>query len=219
MLFLGLIIFVSGLIGNLPWVGNVLFGFCAIFGLIIGFVITLIMIGYAGGLHMMAPSIAIEGTDFNDAVNRSYCYTYTKPWYLLLYSFMSIVYGALSYLFIRLCAYLLLRTTYAFFEIASLTTHGDNASKLSTLWARPEFFNLLGNSAYGFNSISEKTTYFLISAAVLLVSCMLASFVVSFYYTSSTIIYTLMRKKTDKDPLTKIFLFTEVVTENQNDKA
>ncbi|OXU14289.1 hypothetical protein [Sedimentisphaera salicampi] len=202
MIFLGFIIFIAGAAGRLPAVGDFIFGFCAVFGLIIGFVITLILIGFLAGVHMMAPTITIENSDFNEAVNRSYGYAYTKPWYLLFYSLISVFYGAVCYMFVRLCAYLMLRITYAFFEVSAIS--GDWG--LREHWARPVFFNLSGTMGNGTNFGSE---HLLLNIAILLIISVIASFMVSFYYCCSTIIYTLLRKKADGVPIEKIFLFSE----------
>ncbi|MFI4911528.1 MAG: hypothetical protein ACIAQZ_07660 [Sedimentisphaeraceae bacterium JB056] len=206
VLIFGSVISLVGFIGNLPWAGEIIMGILTIFSLLIGLVLVMILIGFAGGVHMMLPSIAIEGTDFNDAVSRGYCYAYSKPWLLGLYGFTGAVYGAICYLFVRLCAFTLLRVTYAFMAFGIFADSQSNAGidKLRAVWPQPEFFNLTGKAIAVNIDWSEHFSHLLVSIAVLIISGVVSAFIISFYFSCCTVLYTLCRKAVDNDPIEKI---------------
>ena len=206
VLIFGSFISLTGFIGNLPWVGEIIMGILTIFSLLIGLILVLILIGFLGGVHLMLPSVAVEGTDFNDAVSRSYCYAYSRPWLLGVYGFVAAVYGAVCYMFIRLCAFMLLGTTYAFLSLGVFADSSANAGidKLHAIWPQPQFFNLTGKAIAVNIDWSEHFSHLLVSLAVLIISGMVSAFLISFYFSCCTVIYTLCRKAVDKDPVTDI---------------
>ena len=63
---------------------------------------TLVLLGTVGGFNLMYPTIAVEGSDSFDAISRTFSYVYARPWRMLFYTLVAIVYGALCYLFVRL---------------------------------------------------------------------------------------------------------------------
>ncbi len=206
VLIFGSFISLTGFIGNLPWAGEIIMGILTIFSLLIGLVLVLILIGFLGGVHLMVPAVAVEGTDFNDAVSRSYCYAYSRPWLLGFYGIVAAIYGAVCYMFIRLCAFMLLGTTYVFlsFGMFADSSSKTGVDKLHAIWPQPQFFNLTGNAIAVNFDWSEHFSHLLVSLSVLIISGMVAAFVISFYFTSCTVIYTLCRKAIDKDPISVI---------------
>ena len=65
---------------------------------------TLVALGTAGGFNLMYPTIAVEGSDSFDAISRSFSYIYARPWRMIWYTMVAIVYGALTFLFVRVCS-------------------------------------------------------------------------------------------------------------------
>ena len=83
-----------------------------------------------------------------------------------------------------------------------------NNSKLVRIWARPEFGNLLGSGAASANW-TESVAGFLVYLLMLAVIGLLASFIISFYFSANTIIYSLMRNRVDNTALEEIYTPSE----------
>jgi hypothetical protein len=123
-----------------------------------------------------------------------------------LYGLLAAIYGAVCYLFVRLCAFVLLRVTYAFLSLGIFADSRSNAGidKLRAIWPEPQFFNLTGKAVAVNIDWSEHFSHLLVSIAVLIISCVVSAFVFNFYFSCCTVIYTLCRKAVDKDPIDKI---------------
>ena len=203
MAFTGVFIYLLGLIGNIPRVGELIMAVFMILALLAGTVIAIVLIGTIVGFNLMFPAVAYDGSDCFDAISRSFSYIYSKPWRMGFYTALAAVYGAICYLFVRLFAFLLLIAPYTVLRIGVF-----NNSKLVRIWARPEFGNLLGSSAASANW-TESVAGFLIYLLMLAVIGLLASFIISFYFSANTIIYSLMRKRVDNTALEEIYTPSE----------
>lgn len=203
----GCLISFLGFIANFPWAGELILGLLIIAAFIISLVITLILVGAFGGLSLMLPVISYEGTDGYDALGRSYCYTYSKPWKLIYYSVIAIFYGAVCYMFVRLIAFLLLKSTYLFLQLGIFveSARTEGVDKLAAIWPNPEFFNLLGSQSNINSYWTEQLSSLFVYLAVLLIVGVVAAFVMSYYFCASTLIYALMRKSVDRIETTLVY--------------
>src|ERR1044071_7638755 len=140
---IGAVITVVGAVAFLiPQVGEIVVGVFYFLALAAGFVITLVILGAAGGFNLMYPTIAVEGSDSFDAISRSFSYVYARPWRMLFYSAVAIAYGALCYLFVRLFIWLMLFVTW-FFVGLLVFRHANNGADLwATILPRPDFERL-----------------------------------------------------------------------------
>jgi hypothetical protein len=211
IIFVSIFIYLLGLIGNIPRVGELIMGICMVLALIAGVVIAVVLIGTVAGFNLMFPAVAYDGSDCFDAISRSFSYVYSKPWRMGFYTVMAAVYGAICYIFVRFFAFLLLIVPYGVLSIGIF-----NDSKLVKVWAKPEFFNLLGSSAEVSVNWSESFAAFLVYILLLVVIGLLVSFVISFYFSANTIIYSLMRNRVDNTALEEIYTPSE---ENQTEPA
>jgi len=205
----GLCIFLLGLIGNIPRVGELLMGLFMLLALVAGALVTVILIGTIAGFNLMFPAIAYDDSDCFDAVSRSFSYIYSKPWQMGFYTAIAAVYGAICYMFVRFFAFLLLWVTHSFLQLGIL---GDN-SKLAAIWPEPSFVNLLGLSASPANW-TQSFAAFLVRLCLLIVIGLVVSFIVSFYFSVNTVIYSLMRNRVDNTALEDVYIpFEESKTE------
>ena len=206
--FLGLIIAALGFIANFPWVGEIILGLLLLVAFFFGLLITLTLMGEIGGVSMMLPAISTEGTDGYDAIGRAYCYTYTKPWKLVFYAITAAYYGSICYLFVRFIAFVLLKSTYTFLQFGMFVESAQSSGidKLSAIWPNPEFFNFLGPNTDISIQWSEKISALLVYFAVMLIICIIVSFVISFYFCASSVIYFLMRKTVDRVDLSQAYV-------------
>jgi hypothetical protein len=205
ILLFGLFVFILGLIGNLPWAGELIIGICLVIALFVGLLITLVLIGAIGGANLMYPAIAYEASDGFDAVSRTFGYIYNRPWRMVFYTAVAAFYGGASYLFVRFFVFLLLFVTHLFLQLGVRAEGStDGLNKLAAIWPEPSFLNLLGSRANVAQNWSESGASFLVYLALLIVFGLLISFVVSFYFSANTIIYALLRNKVDQSPIDEI---------------
>jgi hypothetical protein len=206
IIFMGVFIFLLGLIGNIPWLGELIMGILMFLALIIGAMITVVLIGTIAGFNLMFPAVACDGSDCFDAISRSFSYVYSKPWQMGFYTAVAAVYGAICYMFVRFFALLLLSATHLLLQFGII---GDN-SKLTVIWTGPSFWNLLGPSSVTAAHWTQSFAAFMVHLCLLAVIGLVVAFVISFYFSANTIIYALMRNRVDNTALDDIYTLTEV---------
>lgn len=200
--------FFIGLAGNISYGGEVIMALLFLAALVFGLLTLLFLIGSVAGASLVFPVIAYEGTDGFDAISRSFCYVYTKPWWMLFYSAIAAVFGTISYLFVRLFVFLLLFMTWLLLDLGILSG-SEEVGKLERIWGKPDFFKLIGDNG-GPSNVTESVSSFIIYITVLLVVGLVVAFVISFYFCSSTIVYSLMRRKVDDVDMGQVYIPLEV---------
>ncbi len=221
IIFIGLFIFLLGLMGNIPWVGELIIGIFVLLALIAGALITVVLIGTVAGFNLMFPAVAYDGSDCFDAISRSFSYVYAKPWRMVFYTAIAAVYGAVCYTFVRLFAFLLLWVTHLSLQLGVW----DGNRKLMAIWPTPKFMHLIGKPDWQQLLWSEKLAAFLVYLSLLAVVGLAVSFIISFYFSANTIIYSLMRNKVDNTAIEDIYTYFDeaeiepATTEAQPDEA
>jgi len=204
IVIIGATIILLGALGNIPFAGEIAVGLLLPLGLAITVIITVVAIGLVGGFSLMFPTIAYEDSDCFDAMSRSFSYIYNKPWRMGLYMVIAFVYGAICYVFVRFFSFLVLWTTYAFLQLGFAYKN----TKLHAIWPEPRLDDFFGagvaTSANWSISISSALIYFW----VLVVVGLIVAFVVSFYFSVSTIIYALMRNRVDLIALEDVYVYS-----------
>jgi hypothetical protein len=209
VLVVGLVVTVGALIGNIPWIGPILVGLFFFLALAAGFVMTLVLLGTFGGFNLMYPTIAVEGSDSFDAISRSFSYVYARPWRMLFYTLIAVLYGALCFLFVRFFIQIMLILTHHFVG-AGMFTNVDGArvplDLWNTMWSAPETHGF----TYGVDWLTlgggQSLAAALVAFWVYLTVGMLGAFAISFYFSANTIIYYLMRREVDATELDDVYL-------------
>ena len=207
IVFVGLVVAIGGLVTYIPFIGPIVVGIFFFLALAAGFVMTLVLLGLVGGYNLMYPTIAVEGSDSFDAISRSFSYLYARPWRLLFYSLVAMIYGALCYVFVRFFIRTLLALTH-YFAGMFLIVRADNSAPLwPTMWPNPltvqhlsynvDYLTLSGGQAIG---------AFFVWLWVHLTIAMLGAFAISFYFSASTIIYVLMCHEVDATELDDVYI-------------
>ena len=202
-----LFIFILGLIGNIPWAGELIIGISMPLALIAGSLITVVLIGMFAGFNLMFPAIAYDGSDCFDSISRSFSYIYAKPWRMGFYTTIAAVYGAISYTFVRFFAFMLLFVTHLFLELGVWVENSENVSKLIAIWPKLKFTKLISYKDVVTTNWSESVGAFLIYLFLLAVLGLVVSFIISFYFSANTIIYSLMRNKVDNTALEDMYTY------------
>jgi hypothetical protein len=207
VLVVGLIVALGGLLGNIPFLGPILVGLFFFLALAAGFVMTLVLLGTAGGFNLMYPTIAVEGSDSFDAISRSFSYVYARPWRMLFYTLVALLYGALCFLFVRFFLSIMLMLTHHFVGAGMFSNVDSNVpiDAWNTMWPPPS-----GGFTYDIDTLSlsggQAIGAFLVAIWVYLTIGMLGAFAISFYFSANTIIYYLMRREVDATELDDVYL-------------
>ena len=203
----GLLTAAGSLLGNIPWVGPILLGLGFVLALLAGLVMAVVLVGLVGGFNLMYPTIAVEGSDSFDAISRSFSYLYARPWRLAFYTAVSVVYGSVCYLFVRLFIYLVLRLTHTFVDLGLFARAASTAPLLSALWPDPV---TTGRLSYSVDALSltlpQEIGGALIWLWVHLAVAVLGAFAVCFYFSANTIIYYLLRQDVDATDLNEVYV-------------
>lgn len=205
IVFMGVFIFLLGLVGNIPAFGELMIGIFMLLALIAGALISVVLIGAVAGFNLMFPAVAYDNSDCFDAVSRSLSYVYAKPWRMGFYTVIAAIYGAICYVFVRFFAFLLLWISHLALQLGIL---GDN-KKLATIWPAPTFTNLLSLSGPAPGYWAESVAAFLVYLCVLAIVGLVVSFIISYYFSANTVIYALMRNKVDNTALDDVYTYSE----------
>ena len=210
ILAIGVLLAIGGLVSTVPYIGELLSGLSLPLGLVGGFVIALILIGFLGGGSLMYPAIAVEGSDSFDAMSRSYSYVYARPWRTIFYYLVALVYGSFCYIFLRFFVLLMFKATRGFMDLGARATERPGtgfpeATKIHAMWGFPTYDHLLGRvepfGTYRWEWAASYLHYLWLLLAVLL----LCAFLVSFYFCASTIIYFLLRREVDATDIEDVY--------------
>lgn len=207
---LGLILAAVTCLISLPGIGgiwSVVVGVLFFLAILAGLVMMLTAFGLIGGGNLMYPTIAAEGSDSFDAVSRSFSYIYARPWQVAFYSAVAIIYGAITYLFVRLAIYVLLRMVHGSIDMFQWGTAADGTPIFDAMWPMPNnFMKLSFASNTAVLGPVQSVGAFFISLWVWLTIALLGAYAISLYFSESTIIYYLLRKDVDATEMDDVYL-------------
>jgi len=206
IIFIGLFVFLLGLLGNIPHAGELIMGLFMPLALLAGALIAVVLIGAVAGFNLMFPAVAYDSSDCFDAISRSFSYVYSKPWHMGFYTAIAAIYGAICYTFVRFCVFLLLLATRWSLQLGIFTESSTtNVDKVTAIWPQPSFINLLQLPALGEAHWPHLVAAVLVYLSSLVIVALVGAFVISFYFSANTIIYSLMRSKVDNTALDDIY--------------
>ncbi|HTW94856.1 MAG TPA: hypothetical protein VMD30_08695 [Tepidisphaeraceae bacterium] len=205
---IGLVVTIPCLILTwIPYIGPIILGVAFLPALLAGFFMTLIAIGTIGGFNLMYPTVAVEGSDSFDAISRSLTYVYGRPWKMLFYTAVAIVYGAITYCFVRFFIIITLGLTHHFVGMGMFGRDIHGYPLLNTMWPDPfSSQRLTYHIDWSLLNWGQAIGAAALSFWVYLVIAILGAFALSFYFTASTIIYYLMRQDLDAAELDDVYL-------------
>ena len=186
----------GGLVGRIPYVGELLVALFLPLAIISGFIMIFIFIGFAFGHKFFIPTIAVESSDAFDAVSRSFQYLYAEPWRYIWYVLTAMVYGVITTAFVWFFGGLMI--------IGSLiTVRVGMGLKFADILSMTGLHNCVQAPA------SAPATYiiaaYIIMFWLVLIIGVLLAYVVSYCFSAHTIIYLLMRKKVDDIEMTELY--------------
>lgn len=205
IIVIGASIFLLGLWGNIPVVGELTVGLSLPLAFAAAAIVAVIAIGTIAGFSLMFPTIAYEDSDCFDAISRSFSYVYAKPWRMGFYVVIASIHGAICYMFVRFFSFLLLWITYQFLQLGFLHQN----EKLRTIWPEPIFTDFLGSATATPTTAHASVAAFLIYLWVLVVVGLMVAFVISYFFSASTILYALMRNRVDRIALDEVYTYSD----------
>jgi len=215
----GICVFFVGLLGNIPRIGELVVGISMPLTLLAGATTAVIIIGAVAGFNLMFPAIAYDGSDCFDSISRAFSYVYSRPWRMAFYSIAAGIYGSICYIFVRFFAFLLLFATHMFLRLGLLTESGEGVNKLQAIWPKPGFMSLLGTGRLSALNWAELISCGIIKLFLLVVAGLVISFILSFYFSANTIIYSLMRNKVDNTAINDVYIPAEQEPEIESESA
>ncbi|MBT8487144.1 MAG: hypothetical protein HKO59_14330 [Phycisphaerales bacterium] len=182
----------------LPWLdvlGGILYGLA----LLLGFVLAFLLLGYGAAAPLLLPAIACENCDAADAQQRAYAYLLSRPLHLLGYGLVAIAGLALGYVVIGLVASALLNLTAGLLGVVTDNTALAAAGGFSIFELSPAdtpVDHATGHSAFAAAAIGFWQR---------VVVDLAAAYVISYVFTSTTIVYLLMRRVCDGQDVEEIW--------------
>jgi hypothetical protein len=201
-----------GMIASIPRIGELLMALLFGLVLVIGFLITLMALGALAGSLLLFPSVAYEKSSGLDSIGRAFNYVLGAPAWMCYYVFASAVIGTFFYLVLRLLVFLSLILTHRLLWLGAAIVHAQ--AKLQRIWPEPNLLSFL-NPASESSTVTESVAFFVIRLFMLGVVGILLSYIISYFFSSAAVIYSLMRKKVDKIELNQIYIHLEQVINNQ----
>ena len=209
ILAIGGLLTLGGLVANFPFIGPIIMGALFLIALLAGLAIAFLLTGLIGGGPLMYPAIAVEGSDSFDAISRSYHYVFARPFRTGLYGLVALIYGVITYLFVRLFIYVGLSATHMFVKwgvIGGGTRLAEGADRLDVIWTAPEFQALWGRFSWAAMSGGDRIAAVLIAMWVLPFAALVAAYLISYFASASTCIYLLLRRKVDATDLDEVYV-------------
>jgi hypothetical protein len=191
----------AGLPSLIPYAGEVLLGILFFLVLIAGVLMALILVAGLFSVGLQWPTIAAEGSDSFDAISRSVSYVSSRPWRYLFYTIFSTVYGCATFIFVKLIAFLALRIAHTSISTLQGWLGSD---KLARMWDVPTLANPWPAQAATIHA--EPFAALLISIWVWIVFGLVVAFLVSFFFSSQTVIYFLLRRIVDGTDVEEVYV-------------
>jgi hypothetical protein len=227
--FMVVLLIVYGFFFMIPLLGDILvagLGWPLI--LLAGLAMAVVLVGLVGW-PMMYATISAEGSDSFDAISRSYSYVYQSPWHYAWYSIVALAYGAVVVFFVgfmgSLVVYLgkwgVTQTPFiesanrdpSFLFVYTPTSFHWRALLLQggTVEGQALVENGVINSQAYEKLLASMTWYnklgaWLVTVWLGLFFLLILGFGYSYFWSASTIIYLLMRRKVDDTDLDEVYL-------------
>ena len=187
---LGFVVFsgvvaIFGLIYRIPSVGPTIAGGLAFIPLLVGIVLTLILVGLAGGWPLMPASVAAEEEDGFDAMSRAYAYLHQRPWHYGFYILLAVGLGAAGLVVVKLFA---MATVYLASFALSFGAPSQTIRSLYHLGDHP----------------AEGIAPTIHAAWLILIQWLARGWIFSYFWTAFSAIYLLLRKDVDGMPFSKV---------------
>jgi hypothetical protein len=219
VLFFCILLLIFGLFHMIPAFGDIVVdGVGWPLVLLAGLIMAVILVGLVGW-PMMYATISTEGSDSFDALSRSYSYVLSNPWHYLWYSAVALAYGAVVVFFVGFMGSLMVY----------LGKWGVSQADFIRADRDPSFLCIYAPTSFGWRDLlmgggNEAVTAtgdpvhtgdwkwynyvgaFMVAFWLYLAFLMVVGFGYSYFWSASTIIYLLMRRKVDDTEMDEVYV-------------
>ncbi|MBE3095505.1 MAG: hypothetical protein IMZ55_06715 [Acidobacteria bacterium] len=210
LVLVGLVAYVpAGAVLAIPYAGEIVLGLALPLSLAMGLICALVFVGGMFSIGLQWPTIAAEGADSFDAISRSISYISSRPWRYIFYTLFATVYGCLTFIFVKFLTFLTLRITHtgiSLFWSAFTLGKGGPDNKLARLWDTPTLADPWRIAGGAEQFYAEAAAQHLFEFWIWIVMGMMAAFLISFFFTSQTVAYFLLRKIVDATDMEEVYL-------------
>ncbi len=194
--------------------------------LLAGLFLAALAVGLALGWPLMWATVSVEGTDAFDAISRSYSYVFQRPLHYAFYALVATILGVLGWLFVAVFAAAVVhlaawtvswgggsaRMRDVMAEVTTETrSHGEEVVKIRTepWWAVLQANRLAEDASddpqSGLSSLGRFGVE-LIGWWIRLVKLVAMGFTYSFFWTTATAVYLLLRYDADSTETDELFV-------------
>ena len=205
LVFLAILVgFPTGLFLMIPYVGEVVVGVLWGLTIVMGLLLALVFVGGVFSVGLQWPTIAAEGSDSFDAISRSISYISSRPWRYLFYTGFSAAYGCLTFLFVKFVTFVALWITHT--AVGKFTWGEGDVTKLDRLWEMPTLAAPWPQGGSPLTAGAESWATYLFQFWVWIALGFMVAFLISFFFTSQTVIYFLLRKNVDATDMEEVYV-------------
>lgn len=195
---LWLLCVVGGWIGRIPAIGPVVVGLLWGLELLFGFLMAVVLIGLAAGWPLMFATISVEGSDGFDGLSRAFNYVFERPLYYLWQFVVTMLYGSVAVFVVWMMAQLAVHlATWGVAWGMGAERLSEVAAGLPTVVLPGALQNVVPTDRGAGTTLAGWWT----NGWALL----LHGFVHSFFWTSATIMYFLLRRSVDASDFDEVF--------------
>jgi hypothetical protein len=201
----------GGVILAIPWIGDLLAGVLFPLSILGGLAIAALLVGLLVGGHLYAPAVACDGADGFDAFSRSLAYVFSRPWRSAFYGIVSLIYSAFCFAAAKLMVGAGLWVTRSAVGLGTSPfgwwrreVNGVSMSKLEALWPIGGESGLYESPQWSQLGFFEYFSAGLIWLWVAFTVAMVWALLASLYYSSSTVVYFLLRREVDGTDMSDI---------------
>lgn len=216
LLAFGVALLVGGWIAGTASFLSFLAGIIWIVPLLFGLAMALILIIAVGVWPLMYPAIGVDSADAFDAASRTAGYVYDRPWKTPLYFLLAAGYGAVCVMVVKFLARLSFWFAHAWIGAGmnrwqTTAPNGRSIGMLDIVWNTPGADGQPFWGRFNFNTGSTllNGTAYLTWFWTMLLVLLIAGFVFSFFCSSTTLIYLLLRRDVDGTDLEEAWVEEE----------
>ncbi|HWL09129.1 MAG TPA: hypothetical protein VNQ76_12050 [Planctomicrobium sp.] len=186
----------AGWVARVPYVGDTLVGVLWILPVIFGALMALIVIGIAVGWPLMVGAISADASDAFDGLSRAYSYLFNQLWYLVVLVLIMLLTGSAALYLVNG----LLSLTVDLTKASVATGDGGTLSGYFVLRG--------GQGMFSPNADASEMSQMAIWVWGIVIRSIPIAFIFSYFWTTTTLIYFLLRLRDDATPLTEVAGFS-----------
>jgi hypothetical protein len=225
--FLAILLMLFGAVNWIPLVGELWSGLLWFIPLAIGLAMAVLLVGMVGW-PMIHATLSAEGSDSFDALSRSYSYVLQRPWSYIWYALVALAYGAVVVFFVGFMGSLMVYL--GKWGVDSILIKGTSRDPSFMFLYAPTSFDwkelllqdspVLNDSRIVSGGAVETPLRLynypgpvLVGAWLYLFFLLVIGFGYSYFWSASTMIYFLMRRKVDDTEMDEVYLEEEDLEE------